>query len=83
MGVADAQPDLVRIKVLEGNRPAELERAFSLWIAYQKPARILDIRATESLVQRTDRTLSTERVLHLVVVYEIRAPEEGEPPKAT
>ncbi|MBI4308448.1 MAG: hypothetical protein HY684_06550 [Chloroflexi bacterium] len=82
MGVGDAQPDMVRIKVLEANKPSELERAFSLWVAYQKPARILDVRATESFAVRSDRTPAAERVLHLVIVYQIQAPEDETEEKA-
>lgn len=83
MALADAQPDRVRIKVLEASKPADMERAFSLWVAYQKPARILDVRATESLAGRGDRNPLADRILHVVIVYEIGLPEDADIKNAT
>lgn len=83
MALADAQPDHVRIKVLEASKPADLERAFSLWIAYQKPARILDVHTTESPTGRGDRVPLADRVLHMVIVYEIGLPEDADTKNAT
>ena len=83
MALADAQPDRVRIKVLEASKPADLERAFSLWIAYQKPARILDVHTTESPTGRGDRAPLADRILHMVIVYEIGLPDDTDPKSAT
>ncbi len=83
MALADAQPDRVRIKVREGSKPADLERAFSLWIAYQKPARILDVHTTESPTGRGDRVPLADRVLHMVIVYEIGLSEDADTKNAT
>ena len=83
MALSDAQPDRVRIKVLEASKPADLERAFSLWIAYQKPARLLDVHTTESPTGRGDRAPLADRILHMVIVYEIGLPDDADLKNAT